>query len=311
LTPVPSIRLATRKSPLALWQAHYVKRRLQDAHPDLNVEILGMTTEGDLRTGTRLASIGGKGLFMKELEQALLAGDADIAVHSMKDVTVDLPGGLVIAAALARGDPRDALVSNKFNSLENLPDGSRVGTSSLRRRCQLKYAFPSLKFVDLRGNVNTRLARLDEGAFDAIVLAAAGLIRLEMRQRIAGLIPEEQCLPAVGQGTIGVECRADDTGTISLLQSLADENTTRCLAAERSLNEALDGGCHVPVAGYALLEGDDLYLRGRVGDPNGERLLLAQARGIASEPTLLGETVAADLIAQGADAILKAVVTPG
>jgi hydroxymethylbilane synthase len=270
-----------------------------------------MTTEGDIRTGTPLASIGGKGLFMKELEQSLLAGEADIAVHSMKDVTVELPGGLVIAAACARGEPRDALVSNMYNSMEELPDGSRVGTSSLRRKSQLQYAFPSLMFVDLRGNVNTRLARLDEGAFDAIVLAAAGLIRLEMQQRITELIPEEQCLPAIGQGTIGVECRADDTETIDLLQCLADENTTRCLAAERSLNEALGGGCHVPVAGYAVLEGDDIYLRGRVGDPGGERLLLAEARGMASEPSLLGEKVAADLIAQGADTILQAVVTAG
>jgi hydroxymethylbilane synthase len=290
---------------LALWQANHVEACLRQAHPGLEVAIIAMTTEGDKRLSTNLASVGGKGLFMKELEQAILAGTADIAVHSMKDVTVNLPEGLVIAAACKRGEPRDAIVSNRFSRLGDLPVGGRIGTSSLRRKSQLQHAFPALEFIDLRGNVNTRLARLDEGGYDAIVLAAAGLIRLELAERIAEFIPVEQCLPAIGQGIVGVECRVDDEDTIALLGCLADEVTTVCLTAERSLNKTLGGGCHVPVAGYAELRGSHLNLQGRVGDPSGDRLLMAQASGPATEAASLGIRVASELLAQGADSILQ------
>ena len=296
---------------MALWQANHVKSLLVREHPGLEVQIVGMMTEGDASRDTILASVGGKGLFMKELEQALLVGKADIAVHSMKDVPVDLPEGLIIAAACARGDPRDALVSNRFKTLSELPDGSRLGTSSLRRKAQLRHAFPSLEFADLRGNVNTRLARLDEGTYDAIVLAAAGLIRLEMADRIAECIPVERCLPAIGQGIVGVECRAGDADTIALLGCLVDQDATLCLAAERSLNAVLGGGCHVPVAGYAELRGDELDLHGRVGDPGGKQLLVARATGPAAEAAMLGERVAADLLGQGADSILQSVYSTG
>jgi hydroxymethylbilane synthase len=266
-----------------------------------------MTTEGDVRVETTLASIGGKGLFMKELEYALIANEADIAVHSMKDVTVELPDGLTIGVACARGEARDALVSNRFGSLESLPAGSRVGTSSLRRRSQLQHSFPTLEFVELRGNINTRLSRLDRGDYDAIVLAGAGLIRLGMQERIVELISDEQCLPAVGQGVVGVECREDDHNTQGLLAALADSDTQPCLAAERSLNKNLGGGCHVPIAGYAILDDGQLYLRGRVGDPDGERLLKAAARGSVGDAERIGREVASNLRAQGADSILRAV----
>lgn len=302
-----ALRIATRKSPLALWQAEYVRNLVTDYYPGTTVEIIGMSTEGDRQLDTRLASVGGKGLFMKELEQALLSDAADIAVHSMKDVTVDLPAGLEIATICEREEPADAMVSRKYSSLASLPPGGRVGTSSLRRKCQLAHAFPELEILDLRGNVNTRLARLDAGDFDAIILAAAGLIRLGMEDRITETINLDLCLPAVGQGAVGIECRSDDAETIRTLAALGHEDTAVCVAAERSLNRALGGGCHVPIAGYAVREGESLWLRGRVGDPGGERLLQAEARSSLADTESLGERVANDLLKMGAGEILEGV----
>ena len=301
-----TLRIGTRKSPLALWQAHYVRDRLQAAHPGLRVELVGMTTQGDRILDAPLARAGGKGLFLKELEEGLLDGRIDVAVHSMKDVTVELPPGLHIPVICPRETPQDAFVSPRYDALEALPAGARLGTSSLRRQCQLRHAYPDLEIADLRGNVNTRLRKLDEGEYDAIILAAAGLRRLALGGRIRALLPEALCLPAVGQGAVGVECRAGDREVEALLQCLDDPRTHRQVAAERAMNAALGGGCQVPVAGFAT--GDDtLRLRGRVGTPAGDRLLEAEDRGPAAEAEALGRRVAAMLLDQGAGEILQGV----
>ncbi len=299
------IRVATRKSPLALWQAHYVRDRLHRQHRDVDVELVPMTTKGDRVLGAPLATVGGKGLFLKELEECLLDGRADIAVHSMKDVTVLLPENLHIPVICERAEPRDAFVSNRFESLQSLSVNARVGTSSLRRQCQLRYAFPGLDIVNLRGNVNTRLAKLDAGNFDAILLAAAGLHRLGMADRITALIDSEVSLPAVGQGAVGIECRRDDGRINELVAPLDHQPTHARVRAERALNAALEGGCQVPIGGYAELHGQQLWLRGLVGSADGSVLLHGDAVGPVDEPEALGREVANQLTAQGADKILR------
>lgn len=301
------VRIATRKSALALWQAEFVKARLQHFHPGLAVELVPMSTQGDRILDTPLAKIGGKGLFVKELETAMLEGRADIAVHSMKDVPVEFPAGLMLSTICEREDPRDAFVSNRFATLAELPVGAIVGTSSLRRQCQLKALRPDLQIRDLRGNVNTRLAKLDAGEFDAIILAAAGLIRLGFVARIRALLPVEQSLPANGQGAVGIECRSDDLALQALLAPLEHAPTRQAVLAERAMNRALQGGCQVPIGAFALIEGDQLWLRGLVGQLDGSQILQAEVRGLAAEGEVLGTALAQQLLALGAGDILQAV----
>lgn len=298
------LRIATRNSPLALWQAEFVREQLGKHHADLSVEIIGMTTKGDQLIDSPLAKIGGKGLFVKELEHAMLAGEADIAVHSMKDVGVGFPDGLGIACVMARHNPLDAVVSNHYRHLNEMPAGSIVGTCSLRRVCQLQNHYPELIFKDLRGNVNTRLAKLDAGVYDAIILAAAGLERLEMPERIASVIDDTVCLPAIAQGSLGIECRVDDEHTRKLLAPLADHNNTLCAMAERAVNERLNGSCQTPIAAYAILDNDEIYLRALIGEPDGSLMLTASQRGLASDAHAIGICVADELLTQGAQAIL-------
>jgi hydroxymethylbilane synthase len=301
------IRIATRKSALALWQAEYVKARLEYAHPGLIVTLVPMVSRGDKLLDSPLSKIGGKGLFVKELETALLENEADIAVHSMKDVPMDFPQGLGLFCICEREDARDAFVSNTYASLEQLPAGSVVGTSSLRRQAQLLARRPDLTIHFLRGNVNTRLAKLDAGEYDAIILAAAGLIRLGFEDRITAPISVEDSLPAGGQGAVGIECRSIDTEIHALLAPLHHADTAVRVIAERSLNKHLNGGCQVPIACYAVLEGDDIWLRGLVGAPSGKVLLQADARAPQTSAQALGVEVAEALLSQGADKILKAV----
>ena len=301
------IRIATRKSALALWQAEYVKARLEHAHPGLLVTLVPMVSRGDKLLDSPLSKIGGKGLFVKELETALLDNEADIAVHSMKDVPMDFPEGLGLFCICEREDPRDAFVSTTYATLDALPEGSVVGTSSLRRQAQLLTRRPDLNIRFLRGNVNTRLAKLDAGEYDAIILAAAGLIRLGFEDRITCAISIDDSLPAGGQGAVGIECRSADSDIHALLAPLHHADTAVRVTAERALNKHLNGGCQVPIACYAVLEGDQIWLRGLVGDPNGSMLLTAQARGPHSAATELGIEVAEALLDQGAGAILKAV----
>lgn len=300
-----TIRIATRKSALALWQAEEVAGRLSDAHPGLRTELVRMSTQGDRVLDSPLAKIGGKGLFVKELEQGLLGDTADIAVHSMKDVPVDIPDGLEVPVILAREDPRDAFVAASAKSLDALPSGARIGTSSLRRQCQIRAAFPHLKIGDLRGNVNTRLAKLDAGEYDAIILAAAGLKRLGMEARITRCLSVEQSLPAIGQGAIGIECRSGDARILSLISPLHDEPTAICVHAERAVNARLAGGCQVPLAGFAELEGNELHLRALVGFPDGSGVYCGEVRGTASDADRLGLAVAEDLLAKGAGEVLE------
>jgi hydroxymethylbilane synthase len=300
--------IATRKSPLALWQAEHVRGRLRAAHPGLEVELVTMSTKGDRVLDSPLAKIGGKGLFVKELEQGMLAGDADIAVHSMKDVPVEFPEGLGIGAILEREDPHDAFVSNRFDAVAALPEGAVVGTSSLRRQCQLRAVRPDLDIRDLRGNVGTRLGKLDNGDYDAIVLACAGLKRLGLAGRITRSIGTEAMLPAIGQGIIGIETRLDDARVRELLSPLHDGDTAVRLVAERSLNATLAGGCQAPVAGHAVLDGDLLRLRGLVGWPDGSDIVRGEISGAAAEAKSLGRTLAEDLLARGARPILEALL---
>ncbi|MDX7848561.1 hydroxymethylbilane synthase [Aeromonas caviae] len=302
-----TLRIATRKSPLALWQANFVKDRLEALHPDLQVELVPMSTQGDKILDTPLAKVGGKGLFVKELETAMLEGRADIAVHSMKDVPVEFPDGLGLHTICEREDPRDAFVSNYFNQIDELPQGAVVGTSSLRRQCQLRAARPDLVIRDLRGNVNTRLAKLDAGDYDAIILAAAGLKRLEMAHRIAAFIEPEQSLPANGQGAVGIECRLDDHELHALLAPLEHPETRIRVLTERAMNHALQGGCQVPIGAYALVQGEEVWLRGLVGSPDGARVIRDEIRGPLAEGEALGHTLAQRLLAAGADVILAEV----
>lgn len=297
-----SITIATRESPLALWQAHFVEAELKRHHPGIEVKLLGMTSRGDQLLDKPLYKVGGKGLFVKELETALLDERADIAVHSMKDVPMELPPGLTLGVICEREDPRDALVG--VTSFDDLPEGARLGTSSLRRSCQVMQRRPDLQIGFLRGNVNTRLAKLDAGGFDAIILACAGLKRLGFDDRIGAAIDEDFLLPAGGQGAVGIEYRETDSRVAELLAPLAHEETSRRVIAERTVVRRLDGGCDVPIASFAVAEGDSLWLRARVGSPDGKTVIVSEARG--SEPEALGLEVADALIAKGAADILKA-----
>ena len=304
-----TLTIATRESPLALWQAEYVRSALQAAHPGLTVELLGMTSRGDQLLDVPLAKVGGKGLFVKELETALLDGSADIAVHSMKDVPMAFPPGLGLGVICEREDPSDAFVSNRYANMDALPAGSVVGTSSLRRECQLRSRRPDLQVKFLRGNVNTRLRKLDEGEYDAVILASAGLIRLGFGARIAQSIAVSESLPAGGQGAVGIELREADEDVLELLQVLHHEPTAQRVIAERAMNEHLQGGCQVPIASYAeqLSGSDRLYLRGLVGKPDGSLILRAEAKASASDAQQLGIEVAEQLLRQGAAEILAAV----
>lgn len=302
-----TLKIATRQSPLALWQANYVKDRLQQLYPDLTIELVPMVTKGDVILDSPLAKIGGKGLFVKELENALLMKEADIAVHSMKDVPMQFPEGLGLAVICQREDPRDAFVSHSYRTFAELPQGAVVGTSSLRRQCQLKALRPDLDIRSLRGNVGTRLSKLDNGDYDAIILASAGLIRLGLADRIASFIDVEQSLPAAGQGAVGIECRTDDVQVHTLLAPLADAETTYCVRAERAMNNHLQGGCQVPIGGYAVLQQGQLYLRALVGDIDGSRIIRAEGKSAVENAEVLGVKIAEQLLAQGADKILQAI----
>ncbi len=302
-----TLKIATRQSPLALWQANYVKDRLQQLYPDLTIELVPMVTKGDVILDSPLAKIGGKGLFVKELENALLNKEADIAVHSMKDVPMQFPEGLGLAVICQREDPRDAFVSHSYRTFAELPQGAVVGTSSLRRQCQLKALRPDLDIRSLRGNVGTRLSKLDNGDYDAIILASAGLIRLGLADRIASFIDVEQSLPAAGQGAVGIECRTDDAQVQALLAPLADAETTYCVLAERAMNNHLQGGCQVPIGGYAVLQQGQLYLRALVGDIDGSRIIRAEGKSAVENAEVLGVKIAEQLLAQGADKILQAI----
>ena len=299
-----SLTIATRESPLALWQAHHIKSELTRFYPELEVCLLGMTSRGDQLLDIPLNKVGGKGLFVKELETALIDGGADIAVHSMKDVPMELPSGLALAVICEREDPRDAFVSNKWKTFEELPLGSTLGTSSLRRACQLQEIRPDLKIQFLRGNVNTRLGKLDNGEYDAIILASAGLIRLGMKERISEYLDVSTCLPAGGQGAIGIECRDGDAGILDLLKPLDHVETSCRVRAERALNARLEGGCQFPIASFAELDNDQLILRGLVGKSDGSIILRAEERDIRDNAEVLGVKVAENLIAQGARELL-------
>ncbi len=300
------IRIATRQSPLALWQAEHVAERLRAINPALEIELVKMVTRGDKILDAPLAKIGGKGLFVKELEQGMLDGEADIAVHSMKDVPMEFPEGLGLSAILMREEPSDAFVATRYASINELPVNAKIGTSSLRRQCQIKEKFPQAEVLPLRGNVNTRLAKLDAGDYDAIILAAAGLIRLELAARITEMLPVSYSLPAIGQGAIGIESRTDDAALNDLLAQLNDRETVVCVRAERALNARLMGGCQVPIAGYAIIQQGELFLRGLVGAPDGSILYKSEATGDLNNPEQLGQQVAEHLLSQGADKILQA-----
>lgn len=299
-----TLRITTRRSDLAMWQAKFVRAELEKAHPGLSVELLPISTLGDQVTDRPLAAIGGKGLFLKELEAALLAGDADLAVHSMKDVPAELPPGLALPVVMAGASPFDAFVSNNWDSLEQLPQGARLGTSSLRRAAQLKHLRPDLEVGSLRGNVGTRLGKLDAGEFDAIVLACAGLERLGLSERIRSALTAEQCLPAIGQGVLGLELRADDSATAQLIAPLNDPMTNARVTAERAVNARLAGSCHLPIAAFAEIDNAQLRLRACVGAPDGHKLVAGETHGAAADGYRLGVELAERLLAEGADRIL-------
>ncbi|MPQ77186.1 hydroxymethylbilane synthase [Hydrogenovibrio sp. JE_KL2] len=302
-----TLTIATRKSPLAMWQAEFVKAELEKAHPHLEVILLPMSTKGDKILDVPLAKIGGKGLFTKELEDRMMDGDADIAVHSMKDVPMELPEGFALGAILERHAPTDAFVSNNYASFDELPQGAILGTSSLRRKAQLMAKRPDLTVKDLRGNVGTRLGKLDAGEFDAIVLATSGLQRLELDDRIRHEFSPEVCLPAVTQGTLGIEYFEKDAEVLELIQVLNHSDTEIRTRAERAMNHRLEGGCQVPIGVFAELDGDKIHLKGLVAELDGSKVLTAQATGDITSPETLGIEVAEQLLAQGADKILQAV----
>ncbi|MBF7681731.1 hydroxymethylbilane synthase [Acinetobacter sp. B5B] len=301
-----TLKIATRKSPLALWQAEHIKSRLEQLHQGLNVELVTFVTQGDKILDTPLAKIGGKGLFVKELENALLDGRADLAVHSMKDVPMQLPEGLELAVICEREDPLDAFVSNQYTSFAQLPQGAVVGTSSLRRKSQLLHHRSDLVIKDLRGNVGTRLSKLDDGQYDAIVLASAGLKRLGLHERIRHTLDSTLSLPAVGQGALGLECRSNDQAVLSYIQPLRDEKTEVCVRAERAFNAYLEGGCQIPIAGYAVLQDGCISMEGRVGSIDGHQLLKVQRQASSVDAVALGEHIAKDLLALGAGELLNA-----
>ncbi|MEE9492780.1 MAG: hydroxymethylbilane synthase [Gammaproteobacteria bacterium] len=301
------LKIATRSSPLALWQANHVRDALLARHSDLQIELVTMKTQGDKILDTPLAKVGGKGLFVKELETGMLEGRADIAVHSMKDVPIDFPEGLGLAVILPREDPRDAFISNQWSSLADLPQGSSIGTSSLRRQCQLTAMRPDLKILNLRGNVNTRLGKLDNGDYDAIMLAAAGMQRMGWDERITELMQPEHFIPAIGQGAIGIECRNDDSRVLELISDLNDDTTALRLRAERALNAGLNGGCQVPIGGYAELDHGVIVLRGMVGRPDGSEQVDGVISGRPEDAEELGRVLAEDLLSRGAKEILAEV----
>ena len=325
-----TLNIATRQSPLALWQAEHIRDRLLELYPEMTINLLKIVTKGDKILDTPLAKIGGKGLFVKELEQAIYEGQADIAVHSLKDVPMQLPDGLMLGVYCKRASPTDAFVSNTYNSIDELPQGAIVGTSSLRRQCQIKTYRPDLQIKTLRGNVGTRLGKLDAGEYDAIILATSGLQRIELDARIRGELDIDICLPAVGQGALAIECREDDAEILALLAPLNDDKARIRLIAERALNRHLEGGCQVPIAAFALLQaegktdnsnddnGNTLWLRGRVGQADGSVLLKSEQRielsGTQTEQEAqanqLGIEVADKLLAKGAGAILSAIYHP-
>jgi hydroxymethylbilane synthase len=308
--PAPArLVIASRESALAMWQSQYIRDRLRVLYPQTEISILGMTTQGDQILDVTLSKIGGKGLFVKELETALEDGRADLAVHSLKDVPMNLPEGFVLAAIGEREDPHDAFVSNNHENLAALPTGSVVGTSSLRRESQLRARFPHLNIEPLRGNVQTRLRKLDEGQYAAIILAAAGLKRLGLGSRIRALISSEDSLPAVGQGALGIECRADRADVIALLQPLHHPDTAACVLAERALSRALGGSCQVPLGGFAEVKNGKLRMRGFVASPDGKRMTSSELTGEINDPEALGNKIADVLRAQGADEILAAILT--
>ncbi|ERS92119.1 hydroxymethylbilane synthase [Halomonas sp. PBN3] len=313
MQPITKLRIATRKSQLAMWQAEHVRDRLLALNEGLEVELVPIVTRGDKILDTPLAKVGGKGLFVKELEEAMLDGRADIAVHSMKDVPMHFPEGLGLSVILEGAEPTDAFVSNHYASFDALPEGARVGTSSLRRALQVREARPDLQVESLRGNVQTRLGKLDDGEFDAILLATSGLKRLGLEARIAQELPAEVCLPACGQGALGIECRLHDPELISLLAPLDDSTTATRVRAERAMNTRLEGGCQVPIGGHAVFEddGQTLWLRALVGTPDGSRVLRAEGRGSMHEPEALGIRVAEELLEMGAGDILDEVYGAG
>ena len=300
------LKIATRQSPLALWQAEHIRARLEALHTDLQVELVTFVTQGDKILDTPLAKIGGKGLFVKELEAALLDGRADLAVHSMKDVPMALPEGLILPVICEREDPLDAFVSNTYHNFDDLPHGATVGTSSLRRKCQLLMQRPDLNITDLRGNVGTRLSKLDAGLYDAIILASAGLKRLGLAERIRHGLPALISLPAVGQGALGLECRQGDQAVLDYIFPLSHAETDVCVRAERAFNAYLEGGCQVPIAGYATLHQGQLHIEGRVGSVDGLTLLKVEMDGPAQQAEQLGEALAQALLQQGAGDLLKA-----
>ncbi|RUM86072.1 MAG: hydroxymethylbilane synthase [Candidatus Thioglobus sp.] len=300
-----TLKIATRKSPLALWQAEHVKARLERHHPGLNVELVKMTTKGDQILNSPLSKIGGKGLFIKELEVGMMEGVADIAVHSMKDVPYEIPPGFELGAILKRENPFDAFVSNNFDSINDLPQGAKVGTCSMRRIVQLKAIRPDLEILDLRGNVNTRLQKLDNGEYDAIILACAGLIRLKFEDRIKQQIPAEQSLPAVGQGAVGIEIRENDQEILDLIAPLIDTETSYRITCERAMNARLEGGCSVPIAGFSTIENDQITLTGLVGNVDTGIILKERVSGSIDESEKLGVVLADKLISLGAKDILK------
>ena len=301
------LKIATRDSLLALWQAEYVKSRLEATHTDLTVSLVKIKTKGDKILDTPLAKIGGKGLFVKELEVAMLNGEADIAVHSMKDVPMEFPEGLGLAVICEREDPRDAFVSNSYKSIDDLPEGAVVGTSSLRRQCQLLKHRPDLQIKSLRGNVQTRLRKLDEGEFDAIILASAGLIRLELEERIQQYIDSDLMLPAVGQGAVGIECRIDDQQTLDLLAVLNHADTATIVTTERGFNTRLNGGCQVPIAGYAEQKGSEIFFRGLVASVDGKQVFYTEKSGLPEEAEQIGIAAAEELLKAGAKSVLDEV----
>jgi len=301
------IRIATRESLLALWQAEYVSTALRNAHPGLEVELIKMKSQGDKILDVPLAKVGGKGLFTKELEEGLLRGDADIAVHSMKDVPMELPEGLHLPVICPREDPRDAFVSNTYKSFDELPQGAVVGTSSMRRQCQLLARRPDLEIKFLRGNVQTRLRKLDDGEYDAIILASAGLKRLEQGHRITELLEITTVLPACGQGAVGIECRVDDDEVNLMILALNDPKTQARVLAERAMNRRLEGGCQVPIGGYAELDHGVIVLHGLVGRPDGTQIVTGSVSGFPEAAEELGTVLAEDLLARGAGDILAEV----
>ncbi len=300
-----TLRIVTRESPLAMWQAKFVRDALSSIHPHLQVEILGITTEADRLLDTSLASLGGKGAFVKELEQALLNGRADIAVHSMKDVSINLPEQLTLPVVLKREDPRDVFISNHYKSFAELPKGAKIGTSSLRRKCQLMAKQAELQILDIRGNVGTRLRKLDEGTYDALILAAAGVKRLGLQDRIAEYFAPESLLPAVSQGALGIETRTNDSEVLSLIKPLADKDTQLCVSAERALNRRLGGDCHVPIAAYAQIKDSQLSMRGLVGRLDGSEIIESSLDGIADEAENIGDSLGQELLKMGAGEILQ------